>query len=105
MRRLALVLALAIVFAPGWRPGGAGDGRNGEDLAARVLAPSFDEGVLRDHAADSKESDGRADDLAYHDLAGVDPALSRPHPDLPRVSATAASGASQATDMLHVGRH
>lgn len=42
--RLVLLLTAAIVFAPGWA-GGASAAPNGSssDLAARVLAPTFDE--------------------------------------------------------------
>ncbi|MDQ3646289.1 MAG: hypothetical protein M3345_05060 [Actinomycetota bacterium] len=42
--RFVLLLAAAIVFAPGWA-GGASAARDGSssDLAARVLAPTFDE--------------------------------------------------------------
>lgn len=42
--RLVLLLAAAIVFAPGW-VGSASAARDGSssDLAARVLAPTFDE--------------------------------------------------------------
>lgn len=103
-RRVALVVALAIVFAPGWQAGGASDGRDGEALAARVLAPSFDEGLLRDQAADSKEFDGPADDLARLDVADITPALSPPGLRQTRISATIAVVA-QATSRLNAGRH
>lgn len=42
--RLVLLLAAAVVFAPGWGDGEALWGSNtASDLAGRVLAPTFDE--------------------------------------------------------------
>ncbi len=42
--KLALLAAAAVVFAPGWQASDAVPGRPaGVDLAARILAPTFDE--------------------------------------------------------------
>ncbi len=73
--RPALWLALILVFAPGWQPGGAGASRDGEVLAARVLAPSFDEGLLRSgQTSDSKALHARAHDPPRTDAPPATPA-------------------------------
>jgi hypothetical protein len=52
--RIALAVAAAVVFAPGW-PGHEAPQPLGEsDLAARVLAPTGDVGVIRDAGFDVK---------------------------------------------------
>jgi hypothetical protein len=50
--RFAFFLVAAVVFAPGWHGGGAPEHPRGSDLAARVLAPTVDEGAIREAAAD-----------------------------------------------------
>jgi hypothetical protein len=52
--RLAIVIAVAVVFAPGGH--GEAAPRHAEDsgLAARVLAPTIDEGAIQQAAADVK---------------------------------------------------
>jgi hypothetical protein len=45
--RLALLVAAAIVFAPGWNERGRPEPPRGGDLAVRILAPTFDEGQVR----------------------------------------------------------
>jgi hypothetical protein len=52
--RLALLIAAAAVFAPGWYGQEAPQHPGGSDLAARVLAPTVDEGAIREAAADLK---------------------------------------------------
>jgi hypothetical protein len=52
--RFALLIAAAVVFAPGWYGREAPQHPRGSDLAARVLAPTVDEGAIREVAADSK---------------------------------------------------
>jgi hypothetical protein len=52
--RFALLVATAVVFAPGWYGQEAPQHRWGGDLAARVLAPTVDEGAMREAAADLK---------------------------------------------------
>ncbi len=52
--RLALLVAAAVVFAPGWQGDGSPTPPRGSDLAARVLAPTFDQGAIRDAVADVK---------------------------------------------------
>jgi hypothetical protein len=50
--RFALLIATAVVFAPGWYGGEAPQHPRGSDLAARVLAPTVDEGAVREVVAD-----------------------------------------------------
>lgn len=45
--RFALLIAAAVVFAPGWYGQGEPRAAQGSDLAARVLAPTVDEGAMR----------------------------------------------------------
>lgn len=52
--RLALLVAATVVFAPGWQGDGSREPPRGSDLAARLLAPTVDEGAIRDAAADVK---------------------------------------------------
>jgi hypothetical protein len=52
--RLALVVAAAVIFAPGWYGQEAPQHPRSSDLAARVLAPTVDEGAMREAAADLK---------------------------------------------------
>jgi hypothetical protein len=52
--RLGLLIAIAVVFAPGWYGQEAPQHHRGSDLAARVLAPTVDEGAMREAAADLK---------------------------------------------------
>jgi hypothetical protein len=53
--RLALLVAAAIVFAPGWNGRGRPEPPRGGDLAVRILAPTFDEGQIREPAWDIKQ--------------------------------------------------
>jgi hypothetical protein len=53
--RLALWVAAAIVFAPGWNGPGQPEPPRGGDLAVRILAPTFDEGQVREVASDIKQ--------------------------------------------------
>jgi hypothetical protein len=50
--RFALLIATAVVFAPGWYGGETPQHPRGSDLAARVLAPTVDEGAVREAVAD-----------------------------------------------------
>jgi hypothetical protein len=50
--RFAPLIAAAVVFAPGWYGQEAPQYPRGSDLAARVLAPTVDEGAMREAAAD-----------------------------------------------------
>jgi hypothetical protein len=52
--RFALLIATAVVFAPGWYGQEAPEHPRGSDLAARVLAPTVDEGAIREIGADPK---------------------------------------------------
>lgn len=52
--RFALLIATAVVFAPGWYRQGVPQHPRGSDLVARVLAPTVDEGAMREAAADPK---------------------------------------------------
>ena len=45
--RFTLLIAAAIVFAPGWSGRAAPSHEPGRELAARVLAPTVDEGALQ----------------------------------------------------------
>jgi hypothetical protein len=54
--RLALLVAAAIVFAPGWNGRGQPEPPRGGDLAVRILAPTFDEGQVRELASDIKQN-------------------------------------------------
>jgi hypothetical protein len=56
--RLALVLAAAVVFAPGWQGGTTPEPLRGSDLAALVLAPTVDEGAVRESVRDVKHQLG-----------------------------------------------
>jgi hypothetical protein len=53
--RLALLVAAAIVFAPGWNGRGRPEAPRGGELAVRILAPTFDEGQIRETARDIKQ--------------------------------------------------
>jgi hypothetical protein len=66
--RLALFVALWVVFAPGWHVAEGDVDRATKDLAARVLAPSFDEGAVRDAQPStfSKDLTGRQSKLPRH---------------------------------------
>jgi hypothetical protein len=58
--RLAPLVAAAIIFAPGWHGQGPRQHPGGSDLAARVLAPTVDEGAIREGAEDvGHQLDGR----------------------------------------------
>jgi hypothetical protein len=50
--RLVLLVAAAVIFAPGWSGQEPPQHPRASDLGARVLAPTVDEGVIRDVAAD-----------------------------------------------------
>jgi hypothetical protein len=52
--RVAIVIAAAVVFAPGWHGQAAPRHAEGSALVARVLAPTVDEGTLQEAAADVK---------------------------------------------------
>jgi hypothetical protein len=52
--RFALLVATALVFASGWYEQEAPQPPRGSHLAARVLAPTVDEGTMREAAADLK---------------------------------------------------
>jgi hypothetical protein len=52
--RFALLVAAAVIFAPGWQGQGPPQHLQGSDLAARVLAPTVDEGAISRAAADIK---------------------------------------------------
>jgi hypothetical protein len=56
--RFALLIAAAVVFAPGWYGQGEPRSPRGSDLAARVLAPTVDEGVMRQATADANHQFG-----------------------------------------------
>jgi hypothetical protein len=51
--RVAILIAFSVVFAPGW-PGRGASRPEGSDLAARVLAPTIDEGATREAATGLK---------------------------------------------------
>ena len=53
--RFALLVAIAVVFAPGWYGQEAPQHPRGSDLAARVLAPTVDEGAMREAAGGLKD--------------------------------------------------
>jgi hypothetical protein len=50
--RFALLIAAAVVFAPGWYGQEAPQHPRGSDLGARVLAPTVGEGAVRESVAD-----------------------------------------------------
>ncbi len=54
----ALLVAAAVVFAPGWYGEGPPQPPRGSDLAARVLAPTVDQGSIRTAVADAKDQLG-----------------------------------------------
>ncbi|MDQ3662680.1 MAG: hypothetical protein M3454_16820 [Actinomycetota bacterium] len=56
--RFALLIAAVVVFAPGWHGPGRPQAPRGIDLAARVLAPTVDEGAIRQTGADAKHQLG-----------------------------------------------
>jgi hypothetical protein len=58
--RFALLIAAAVIFAPGWQGQGSPQHLQGSDLATRVFAPAVNEGAIRGAAADIKhELSGR----------------------------------------------
>ena len=56
--RFALLVAAAVVFAPGWHGQDPPQHPRGSELAARVLAPTVGEGAFREIAADAKHQLG-----------------------------------------------
>lgn len=73
--RLVLLLAAAVVFAPGW-VGGASAARDGSssDLAARVLAPTFDEATAdrtTRQASDKQLDRGKTRSLWHNNVGGL----------------------------------
>jgi hypothetical protein len=50
--RFSLLIAAAVVFAPGWHGPEAPQRPRGSDLVARVLAPTVEEGAVREAVAD-----------------------------------------------------
>jgi hypothetical protein len=50
--RLALLVVAAVIFAPGWDGQQPPEHPRGSDLAARVLAPTVNEGAIREAGAD-----------------------------------------------------
>jgi hypothetical protein len=52
MRCFALLIAAAVVFAPGWNGREAPGHPGGNDLAASVMAPTVEEGAVREGVAD-----------------------------------------------------
>lgn len=52
--RLALVVVAAVIFAPGWYARGRPEPPRGADLAARILAPTWDEGTVARAAPEVK---------------------------------------------------
>lgn len=56
--RFPLLVAAAVIFAPGWHGQEPPQHPRGSDLAARVLAPTVDEGAIREAAADVKHQLG-----------------------------------------------
>ena len=56
--RFALLVAAAVVFAPGWQGEGSPEPPEGSDLAARVLAPTVDKGAVRETAVDIRHQLG-----------------------------------------------
>jgi hypothetical protein len=52
--RLALVVAAAVILAPGWYARGRPEPARGADLAARILAPTWDEGTVARAAPEVK---------------------------------------------------
>jgi hypothetical protein len=58
--RFAILVAAAVVFAPGSQGQGLPQHLHGSDLAARVFAPAVGDGAIRGAAADTKhELSGR----------------------------------------------
>ena len=57
--RFALFVAAAVIFAPGWHGQGRPQPLRGSDLAASVLAPTVDEGAIREAAANAHQLGGR----------------------------------------------
>jgi hypothetical protein len=56
--RVALLVAAAVIFAPGWHGHGRPQNPRASDLAARVLAPTVDDGAIREAAADVRDQLG-----------------------------------------------
>jgi hypothetical protein len=52
--RLALFVVSAVIFAPGWYERGRPEPAHGADLAARILAPTWDDGAVTPAAAEAK---------------------------------------------------
>jgi hypothetical protein len=75
--RFALLIAAAVVFAPGWYGREAPQHPRGSDLAARVLAPTVEEGALREAAADVMRQLGdqqariRRPDITFESVASL----------------------------------
>jgi hypothetical protein len=53
--RLALFVVAAVIFAPGWYGRGRPQPAQGADLAARILAPTWDEGTVARTAPEPKQ--------------------------------------------------
>ncbi len=54
----ALLIAASVVFAPGWYGQEAPQHPRGSDLVARVLAPTVDEGAIREATTDARHQLG-----------------------------------------------
>jgi len=83
--RFALLIAAVVVFSPGWHGPGRPQAPRGIDLAARVLAPTVDEGAIRETAADAK-----------HQLGGRQAKRWRPDITFEAVSAIGVGGLASA---------
>jgi hypothetical protein len=67
--RVAILIAAAVVFAPGWHRQAAPRHVEGSALVARVLAPTVDEGTLQEAATNVKHQ------LGVRQLKRWDPSL------------------------------
>jgi hypothetical protein len=56
--RFPLLVAAAVIFAPGWYGDGPPEHPRGSDLAARILAPTVDEGTVRESTGDEEHQLG-----------------------------------------------
>ena len=59
--RFVLLIAAAIVFAPGWSGRAAPSHEPGHELAGRVLAPTVDEGTLQGPSVKKQVRAGRSE--------------------------------------------
>ena len=97
--------AAAVVFAPAWGDGAPLSNGSSSDLAARVLAPTFDEGKAERTAkqAPTRELDGKTRSLWHTPLAGIAEGVGFQPPTLVLLAAVIGLAISRARQLRFFG--